>query len=270
MTFNDYLDHYLKFPDLLYFAAISFGVVFLAHIVIAIAALVTSSHRGDGDKRAVYTREFERHAHRYYELTFACASLLLFVGVYFLIDMNYFDFSPKAWDFWLKYQDFILLGFLIVSILLVSVIDHIFVPVKALDGSERATLRMMSMIFMMVVFAVIKFGDENDNYDTIVMYFLTMIVGRFVYVDATFKDFGRSMKELFKTLPLLLLVLLVAGGLAFYGFKTGYLLRKNGVVLSMFIAHFFAIIEIFILSGTKLCLVIARRIFAGKNNSVPV
>lgn len=265
MTFSDYLNHYLEIPDVLYFTAVSLGAVLLAHIVIAIAAAVTSKGRNGRNQRDIYTEEFSRHAQRYYELTFACASLLLFVGVYFLIDMNYFDFSHEAWKFWTEYQDFLLLGFLIVSILFVSVLDHIFVPVKALEGSERATLRMMSMIFMMVVFAVIKFGDENNNYDTIVMYFITMIVGRFVYVDATVRDFGHSMKELFKALPLLVLVLLVAGGLALFGFKSGYLLRKNGVVLSMFIAHFFVIAEIFILSRTKLCLVAARRIFAGKH-----
>lgn len=261
MTFNDYLEHYLKFPDCVLFLLVSLGLVILAHFVIAIAAKVTSGDRTEVSKKEAYTEEFNRHAQRYYELTFACSSLLLFVGFYFLIDMNYFDFSSEMWELWQKYQDFLLLGFLIISILFVSILDHVFVPVKALEGSERATLRMMSMIFMMVVFAVIKFGDENNNYDTIVMYFITMIVGRFVYVDATLKDFGHSMKELFKALPLLLLVLSVAAGLAFYGFKTGYLLRKNGVVLSMFIAHFFVIIEIFVLGRSKLCLIISRKIF---------
>ena len=51
--------------------------------------------------------------------------------------------------------------------------------------------------------------------------------------------------------------------LALYGFKSGYLLASNGVVVSMFLAHFFVIFEIFLITRIRLPQKIAEGI-AGK------
>ena len=71
------------------------------------------------------------------------------------------------------------------------------------------------------------------------------------------------MKELIDQLPILLLVLLSTALLALYGFKSGYLLASNGVVVSMFLAHFFVIFEIFLITRIQLPQKIAEGI-AGK------
>ena len=122
---------------------------------------------------------------------------------------------------------------------------------------------MAGMLYMLIIFAYIKFIYLDDNYDAILFYFITMIIGRFVYFDASFKDFCISMKELVSQLPILLLVLLSTALLALYGFKSGYLLISNGVVVSMFLAHFFVIFEIFLITRVQLPQKIAERI-AGK------
>ena len=116
---------------------------------------------------------------------------------------------------------------------------------------------------MLIIFAYIKFIYLDDNYDAILIYFITMVIGRFVYFDASFRDFCQSMKELIDQLPILLLVLLSTALLALYGFKSGYLLASNGVVVSMFLAHFFVIFEIFLITRIRLPQKIAEGI-AGK------
>ena len=68
------------------------------------------------------------------------------------------------------------------------------------------------------------------------------------------------MKELVDQLPILLLVLLSTALLALYGFKSGYLLTANGVVVSMFLAHFFVIFEIFLITRVQLPQKFAERI----------
>lgn len=119
---------------------------------------------------------------------------------------------------------------------------------------------MAGMLYMLIIFAYIKFIYLDDNYDAILFYFITMIIGRFVYFDASFKDFCISMKELVSQLPILLLVLLSTALLALYGFKSGYLLTSNGVVVSMFLAHFFVILEIFLITRVRLPQKIAEQI----------
>ena len=141
--------------------------------------------------------------------------------------------------------------------------DHFFIPLRIIEKEEKSTLRMAGMLYMLIIFAYIKFIYLDDNYDAILFYFITMIIGRFVYFDASFKDFCISMKELVSQFPILLLVLLSTALLALYGFKSGYLLTSNGVVVSMFLAHFFVILEIFLITRVRLPQKIAEQI-AGK------
>ena len=247
-SFNDYLDHYFSMPDIIYFLLVSLGIVLVIHFILLGVAKVKASQYGE-DKKA-YLLYFEDYSERYYELIFSSTSILLFISIYFWIDMDYFQLTAEAREMWVKYQDFLLLGFIIISALFNNIIDHLFVPLYRLDDEKRNTLRMMGMIYMMVVFAYIKLIYEDNNYDTILFYFITLVIGRFVYFDASFSEFCQAIKRMVLSVPILLLVLLSTALLALYGFGTDYLLRSNGVVGSLFIAHFFVIAEIFIVART--------------------
>ena len=250
MSFSDYIKHYLAVPKVGYFFLISFGVVLAIHFILSGAAKVKVGTGHGSHQVEAFTKTFEEYCERYYELMFSSTSILFFTSIYFGIDFDYFNILAKTHGIWDKYQDFLLLGFIVISILFNSIIDHWFVPLRRIDKEKRNTLRMTGMLYMLVIFAYIKYIYEDDNYDTILVYFLTLVIGRFVYFDASIKDFWIAMKNLIGTLPILGLVLLSTALLAMYGFTTGYLLRSNGVVLSLFIAHFFGIIEIFILART--------------------
>lgn len=268
MTLRDYIAHYISMPEMLKFFLVSSGVVLLIHILLMIAAEVKSlAHRNDPQEDYVdeYMDEYyekgyveeeagkgffyflEQYAERYYELMFSATSILFFTGVYFYFD--YFQTaSGTVWEFWNKYQDFLLLGFITVSIIFNSILDRFVIPLETLKKEERGALRLAGMLYMLIVFAYIKFIYLDDNYDTILVYFLTLVIGRFVYFDASFGDFCDAIRELLRMIPILFLVLLSTALLCLYGFGTEYLLRSNGVVISTFIAHFFVLLEIFVIA----------------------
>ena len=105
---------------------------------------------------------------------------------------------------------------------------------------------------MLVIFAYIKFIYNDDNYDRIILYFLTLVIGRFVYFDVSISDAAGAVKDAASNIPYLLLALGCTGVLAWYGFGTGYLLKSNSVVMSLFIAHLFMVTVIFILMRTRI------------------
>lgn len=260
MLLPDYIRHYLSLPGLLFFLLVSLAVVILIHAILLTAARKQAMHYLRSDRAVAITDLFNRYTERYYELMLSATSTLFFTGIFFLIDFDYFSVSAGAWQFWENYRDFILLAFIIVSIILISIVDHFFIPLRIIEKEEKSTLRLAGMLYMLVIFAYIKFIYLDDNYDAILFYFITMILGRFVYLDASFKDFCISMKALASQLPILLLVLLSTALLALYGFKSGYLLTANGVVVSMFLAHFFVILEIYLITRVSLPQKIAERI----------
>lgn len=259
MTFKDYLFHYLSLPGSLLFVLVSLLIVLGIHGTLLYFASRKARRYRPEDRAYAMTDLFTVYTERYYELMFSATSTLLFTGIYFLINYNYFHMSEAAWAFWSKYDAFILLGLLILSILLINIMDHLIIPLKRIGTSQIGSLRMAGMVYMLLIFAYIKFVDQNSNYDIIIFYFLTMVIGRFVYLDASLSSFTESVKSLTGILPALGLVLLSTALLALYGFSSGYLLRSNGVVVSLFLAHCIVIFEIFLLSSTGVFRHLSRR-----------
>lgn len=251
MTLIDYIKHYLNLKNMGCFLIASFFIVVVIHFILL---FVTKKKEMQGNGKMgskVFLQKFGVMKEEYYELMFSSTCILFFTGLYFLIDHNYFEVSEKVWQFWVQYEGYILLGFIVISILFNNAIDHHFVPLERINKEDRGYLRMLGMLYMLVIFVYIKFIDQNNNYDTILGYFITMVIGRFVYFDASGSDFICAVKKVGEMLPILGLVLVSTALLSLYGFKAEYLLRSNGVVVSLFIAHFFSIIEIGILYRTK-------------------
>ena len=182
---------------------------------------------------------------RFYELIFSSTFILLFAGVYFTID--YFGVGGAAREFWDKYNGIILLVFILTSVILTSVLDNRIIPLNIMKPGERESMRLIGMLYMLIIFAYIKFIYEDDNYDAVIMYFLTLVIGRFVYFDASLLSFRTAVTEAAENLPLLILALLCTGVLALCGFRSGYLLTANGVVMNLFFAQLFLLVVIFLL-----------------------
>lgn len=249
MSFKEIFLHYLAFPDILYFFLIAFCLVFFIHIILFFHSTI-NKNRNKENSRTIESSAFHTSLDKYYELMFSSTSVLFFIGLFFTL--NFPELNAKfpyfIQSFWQEWSDFLLLGFIIISILINNLIDHHIVPIKIITKKERNILRMAAMLYMLFIFAYIKFIYKDSNYDEIIFYFLTLVIGRFVYFDADLKEFIIYMKEIFYIFPYLILVLLSSAILAFYGFGTGYLLRTNGVVTSLFLAHFFAVISIFLIN----------------------
>ncbi|MCR4694660.1 MAG: hypothetical protein K5773_05015 [Pseudobutyrivibrio sp.] len=244
MTFKDYINHYFAMPDFLWFLLYS-------TLVLGIVYLAMKWMTGDIHSNSKSHDRMEFELEKYEELLFSSTSILFFTGLYFLISFRYFHFSNSFYIFWDQYDDFLLLGFLVISILMVDLMDHFVIPIRNLSPDHKNALRLAALIYMLIVFAYIKFIYEDNNYDSIITYFLIMIVGRFVYFDATFTDFVKVMKNLGKALNTLTFILATTGLLAAYGFGTQYLLKKNGVVVSLWIAHVLIILELIIIKLVK-------------------
>lgn len=250
MTFQQYVQHYLQWRGVL-MMLVSATAVIAASLLFILAFARKKSVRYTPDTRRAFVRdETVSQSEKFYELIFSNTSILVFVAAYFMID--YFGVGEQYRELWDKYNGIILLLFIVVSIVFTSFMDNLIIPLKNVHRGERSSMRLMGMLYMLIVFAYIKFIYEDSNYDSIIIYFLTLVIGRFVYFDATIESFGNAMKETFSNLPLLALALICTAMLAWVGFGTGYLLKLNGVVFNLFIAHVYLLLVIFIVHRSRL------------------
>lgn len=245
VNFSYYVEHYTKTPDCLYFFLLALGVLFVLFVGMYIYTIGRSHGLKGIEKREFIRIEWHVLDERYYEMIFAGTSILFFMAVYYLINRFVTEDPYRAnWD---KYKDFYLMILIILSCVLNSFFDRVFVRFKFLNRDERSAGRLTGMVYMIFIFCYIKFIYKDDNYDMFITYFLGLMVGRFAYFDSTVHDFVKALDGVKKNLPLMFFALAYTAIMSFYGFESDYLLTHNGVITNIFITHLFMCAAIFIL-----------------------
>ena len=125
-------------------------------------------------------------------------------------------------------------------------LDSFIIPLKKITREEKATIRMLAMFYVIVILVYLNTIGDESQYSPVMMYYFGLMVGRFVYFDASFKDFLVALKNMFFNLPYMALTLVLIGLLNFFGFNMGYLLERNYYIVGIFYTHLFLIVCIFV------------------------
>ena len=191
----------------------------------------------------VDTRPYE-FIESFYEMAFASTSILLLLSLYYIIgDRINLHTVSKVWD---QYKDWVLIGFLLVSMIVDRIFDRVLVPLHYISAQKHGSVRLMASIYVMLILMYIRFIYEDYNYENLILYFVMLVIGRLVYFDVTWDGFRNDCLGLFRNLPVLLLMSAYSATVVWYGFTSGFLMKANGVIVSTLIAHLFMDICIFL------------------------
>ena len=191
----------------------------------------------------VDTRPYE-FIESFYEMAFASTSILLLLSLYYIIgDRINLHTVSQVWN---QYKDWVLIGFLLVSMLVDRIFDRVLVPLHYISAQKRGSVRLMASIYVMLILMYIRFIYEDYNYENLILYFVMLVIGRLVYFDVTWDGFRNDCLGLFRNLPVLLLMSAYSATVVWYGFTSGFLMKANGVIVSTLIAHIFMDICIFL------------------------
>lgn len=141
---------------------------------------------------------------------------------------------------------------MVFSVFMTNWFDILFVPLTAIPTRQKASVRLISAFYIILILLYIKFIYHDSNYDSLIMYFITLAVGRFLYFDSTLEDIKEALQGVARNLPLLVLMGSYSAIVCWYGFHCGFLLTSNGVILSTLLAHLFMDVSIFVLDKTQL------------------
>lgn len=109
MSYAEYVKHYFTLPDCIIFFVLA--LVLLA--VVYAAFYIYSKGRFKNPRKLQH--EFFSLTERFYELIFSGGSIIGFMAAYYLI--NRFVTAGAFYQFWSDYKDYLLLVFMIISIL---------------------------------------------------------------------------------------------------------------------------------------------------------
>lgn len=197
----------------------------------------------------VDTRPYE-FIESFYEMAFASTSILLLLSLYYIIgDRINLHTVSKVWN---QYKDWVLIGFLLISMLVDRIFDRLLVPLRYISAQKRGSVRLMASIYVMLILMYIRFIYEDYNYENLILYFVMLVIGRLVYFDVTWEGFRNDCLGLFRNLPVLLLMSAYSAVVVWYGFTSGFLMKANGVIVSTLIAHLFMDICIFLFDRSRI------------------
>ena len=268
MTFADYWEHYTDPKSmLLYLAlALAFSVICVFYILMIVFCQARFVDRSE--RRQFYYEKANNTIQRFYEMVFSGASILSFLAIYYIIDRLVPGGSGFR-EFWDQYKDFLLLFLILLSIVVNNILDRLLIPLHKMTTGDRGSIRILGMVYVILIFLYIKFIYENDNYDGFIMYFLGLMIGRFIYFDVSFRETIKTLLEALANFPLLILGLAYTAFMAYTGFTSDYLLIGNGVLVSTFIAHIFMIVAIFIIHHSHFMAIFVRKPKISHVHAVP-
>ncbi len=262
MTIEAYYNPDFTFPKKLLFLLITaVGIAVSILFIYGVSYLVEKSSRG---RRNLYINEvslkdaFVDKCQRFFEMIIAGTSVLSFSCAYVVINHVYSliqsgamggltDVEKTLVEAWSEGKDFVLLLLILISCVINTLLDSLIIPLKRITRAEKATMRMLAMFFVIILLLYLNYIGDESQYSPVMMYYFGLMVGRFVYFDASFKDFLAALKNMFFNLPYMLLNLLLTGGLSILGFKLGFFLERNYYIMGVFYTHIFMLIVIFVI-----------------------
>lgn len=192
----------------------------------------------------------------FYEMIISGTSVMSFAVSYVVCNHIYSLIqtsgeSGAGWmlfyNIWSDGKDFALLLLICLSCVLNTILDKIVIPLKVIDRDKKATVRMLSMFYVIIILVYLNIIGDESEYSPVMMYYLGLMIGRFVYFDASFKDFVIALKNMFVNLHLLIMGIILTGVLCYIGFSAGYLLERNYYIVGIFYTHLFMLIAVFVL-----------------------
>lgn len=210
-----YILHYFDPANVGSFLLVSLlGLILVLALVLLIAKLqIQRQLKEETEEKAKKIRRKKHQRRQYqivesfYELVFSGTSILLFLSLYYIIDER----LPQISMYWEKYQDVVLLVFIVLSVFLTSWLDVVLVKLTHLEPEQKASVRLISVFYIVLILLYIRFIYEDTNYDGLILYFLTLTVGRFLYFDFTVKSFLETMRGVLENLPLLVIMSAYSG-----------------------------------------------------------
>ena len=269
MTIEKYINPEFDRIKQLIFLGLAFAGLLIISLIIMFGTrmsvcLVDSSERHEEFKRRTVDNMqlfFEMMISSTSVILFACAYIIcnhifdLLTPLYHAKKMGSMPMSIKWFYYqWDKNKDFVLLFLISLTCLINTVLDKIIIPLRRIskDGMFYA---------LIVLTCFTTFGDASvskEQYSPIMMYYFGLMIGRFVYFDASFIDFIYAILGAIKHGLLLVFALLLSGILSVIGFKLGYLIKENYYIVGLLYTDVFILAAIFIMHHLRGILLFIR------------
>ena len=258
MSIDAYLNPEFTWYKKIIFFLITFLMLSVAVLIIAGIERLLIRERDKDRFEEEFKDRLNDQTQRLFEMIISATSVMLFSCSYVIINhIHTLVTSGAAYtdsavllaivDAWSEGKDFFLLLLICLSCVVNTILDKLFIPLNRLSRPEKATMRMLGMFYVIIILIFLNYIGDESQYGPVMIYYFGLMIGRFVYFDASFLDFISALKEVFLNLPVLVLTMTISGLLCLLGFNLGYFLERNYYIVGIFHTHLFMVACVFVI-----------------------
>ncbi|MBO4457739.1 MAG: hypothetical protein J5802_08465 [Butyrivibrio sp.] len=252
MTFDKYINPNFTLVQKLIFLGIAAAGILASVILIAIGTRFSVIAVDSSERQSEYAKRGKANVQLFYEMIITGTCAIFFASAYVVCNhiSDLISHKTTFYALWSNNKDYMLLAFICASCVVNTILDSIFIPLRRISKDQKASIRILGMFYAIAILSLLSYGGMGDKkiYETIILYYPGLVVGRFVYFDASFVDFLKSMWGAIIHLPYLVMGLAISIGMSALGFRLNYLLDKNFVIVGVLYSHLFLLAAIFVIN----------------------
>lgn len=268
MTIDAYLNPDFTWLQKLLFFAVGLLGLLLCDFLMLGGAEFAGTFIPKRERKYAVPVKFHKYLQLFYEMIISGTSVMSFACSYVVLNHVYTLMQGGAghsgmisgtfYYIWSEGKDFALLLLICLSCVLNTLLDSLIIPLGKLSKEEKASVRMLGMFYAIIILLYLNLIGDESEYSPVMMYYLGLMVGRFVYFDASFMDFLVAIKNAFMRLPMLVVCVALCGGMCFFGFGAGYLLERNYYIVGIFYTHLFLLLAVFVVHHSHMMKLIVK------------
>lgn len=154
----------------------------------------------------------------FFEVLISNACIILTIYIYYLVTSVLAFLEP--------YSNYLLLLLIVISVIINNKIDE-KIGQDMLTAEDKANIRLMSSLSIVLIFACIKIIFDSSDFDELILCYIGLVLGRFVYFDSTWAQFKASIFSLVRHIVPFVVAMFFTYIVSFFGFSYGIITPTN-------------------------------------------
>lgn len=143
-----------------------------------------------------------------------------------IVTIYIFYWATSVSVFLESYSNYLLLILIVLSVIANNIIDK-KIGQEMLSIEDKASIRLMSSLSIVLIFGFIKIKFSSSDYDELILCYVGLVLGRFVYFDSTWNQFKVSILSFFRHVIPFSVAMFFTYIVSYFGFHYGIITQTN-------------------------------------------
>lgn len=182
----------------------------------------------------IIQEQIEVYVNRPYELSQMVFEMVISNACIIMMVCLYHWIAKKVL-FLQEYLNIVMLILILFAIVVNKVVDYLLEQ-DMLSGEDISNIRLLSSCSIICIFMLLRYFYHTDEYNELLISYVCLVLGRFIFFDSTWKQIEKVVKELKRYVIALLIEVALMCIIGWIGIKLNVITERSALV-SVLVLH---------------------------------